>query len=80
MEENAKSVFVAGIDVAVNRFEGELFVVGQGGEFVSVGMPRIGFSTPRFMPPYDGFGCRSMIRAQVERPWLRQKNGRGAQR
>lgn len=80
MEISAKTVLVAGIDVAANRFEGELFFLGDANEWVSVG--RIVSADPRrFSHELDCLPAPTASRSHAfnDRPWLRQKKGRAAQ-
>ena len=80
MENTRNTILVAGIDVAANRFEGEIFVLGDANEWASIG--RIVSADPlRFARELDCVPASIASRSHAlnERPWLRQKKGRAAQ-
>ncbi len=70
MEENSKTVLVAGIDVAVNRVEIAVMRWAQVGHTAS---------HMAFLGRKIAGSARRSVRLSAPRPWLRQKKGRGTQ-
>ena len=83
MGNSAKTVLVVGADVARNRVEGALFILGSGGEWLRVGRGNFqDFGV--FKPGPEACLPAALIetipyRISNSRPWLRSKKGRAVQ-
>ena len=90
MENNQQTVLVASLDVAVNRYEGEILIIGHDGNWHSLGNGPIratskivirtnlapSISISDLLPSRLCFAAES---ASNPRPWLRRNKGRAHQ-
>lgn len=81
MESIANSVLVAGIDVAEDRFEGQVYLIGPGMLMAPVGhtpmfVGVIGFLGRALAPAFSSdVSCCQLTSGRL---WLRRKKGRSA--
>ena len=88
MENNQQAFLVASLDVAENRYEGEILIIGHDGNWHSLGDGSIRATSkivirtdlaPSVSDLLPGRLCFAHESASNPRPWLRRNKGRAHQ-